>query len=225
MAHMREIADGVLQIPFGFVNAYVVVTDDGLVLVDTGLPRRQATIERALAEAQRSVGDIRTILLTHWHTDHAGTVGSLRAASGARIVAHALDAGVISGQEPEPRTLLMRLASPFVGVAQKVPLDEVLSSDGEFSVPDVTAVHTPGHTPGHVSFLVERGGGVLVAGDAVGSIRGRLRGSPRPLTADPSAAAKSVAKLASLRFEIAVFGHGSPLTERALERFRALAGS
>jgi glyoxylase-like metal-dependent hydrolase (beta-lactamase superfamily II) len=225
MARMREIADGVLQIPLGFVNAYVVVTDDGLVLVDAGLPRRQARIERALAEAQRSVGDIRTILLTHWHTDHTGNVRSLRAASGARVVAHALDACVINGQEREPLTLLMRLASPFVGGAEKVPVDEVLSSDGGFSVPHVTAVHTPGHTRGHVSFLVERGGGVLLAGDAVGNLRGRLHGSPRPLTADRGAAAKSVAKLASLRFEIAVFGHGSPLTERAVERFRALAGS
>jgi glyoxylase-like metal-dependent hydrolase (beta-lactamase superfamily II) len=222
---VREIADGVLQIPFGYVNAYLLVTDDGLVLVDAGLPRRQATIERALAQAQRSVGEIGTILLTHWHPDHTGTIGSLRAASGARVVAHALDARVISGQEPEPRTLLMRLASRFMPDAEKVPVDEVLSSDGGFSVPDVIAVHTPGHTRGHLSFLVERGGGVLLAGDAVGNFRGRLRGSPRPLTADPGAAAASIAKLASLRFEIAVFGHGSPLTERAVERFRALAGS
>jgi glyoxylase-like metal-dependent hydrolase (beta-lactamase superfamily II) len=222
---VREIADGVLQIPFGYVNAYLLVTDDGLVLVDAGLPRRQATIERALAQAQRSVGEIGTILLTHWHPDHTGTIGSLRAASGARVVAHALDARVISGQEPEPRTLLMRLASRFMPDAEKVPVDEVLSSDGGFSVPHVTAVHTPGHTLGHVSFLVERGGGVLLAGDAVANFRGRLRGSPRPLSADPRAAAESIAKLASLRFEIAVFGHGSPLTERAVERFRALAGS
>jgi hypothetical protein len=56
---MREIAHGVLQIPLGYVNAYLVVTDDGLVLVDTGLPRRHAQIERALADAQRSVGEIR----------------------------------------------------------------------------------------------------------------------------------------------------------------------
>jgi glyoxylase-like metal-dependent hydrolase (beta-lactamase superfamily II) len=86
-------------------------------------------------------------------------------------------------------------------------------------------VHTPGHTSGHVSFLLDRSGGVLLAGDAVGNRRGRLGVSPRLVTADPAAAAASAAKLASLRFEIAVFGHGSPLTERAVERFRALAGS
>jgi glyoxylase-like metal-dependent hydrolase (beta-lactamase superfamily II) len=146
------IADGVLQIPLGYVNAYLVVTDDGLVLVDTGLPRRYARIERALADAQRSVGEIRTILLTHWHLDHTGGLGRLRAASGARIVAHALDAPVISGDQPEPQTRVMRLAAPVVGDAEKVPVDEVLHSDGPFSVPGVTAVHTPGHTSGHVSF-------------------------------------------------------------------------
>src|SRR3954463_14266789 len=108
MVVVHEIAEGVLQIPFGFVNADVVVADDGLVLVDAGLPRRQATIERALAEGQRSVVDLRTFLLTHWHPDPTGPIGALRPASGARVVAHELDAGVISGQEPEPRTLLMR---------------------------------------------------------------------------------------------------------------------
>ncbi len=70
---MREIADGVLQIPLGFVNAYLVVTDDGLVLVDTGLPRRAAAVERALTQAQRSVSEIHTILLTHWQSDASRT--------------------------------------------------------------------------------------------------------------------------------------------------------
>lgn len=80
---MRELVDGVLRIPLGYVSAYLVVTDDGPVLVDTGLPRSVAKVEQALADAQRSVGDIRTILLTHWHSGHVGGLARLQAASTA----------------------------------------------------------------------------------------------------------------------------------------------
>ncbi len=220
---MREVVDGVLQIPLGYVNAYLVVTDDGLVLVDTGLPKTHAKLEQALTQAQRSIGDIRTVLLTHWHQDHTGGVARVRAASGARVVAHAVDAPIVAGTQPAPLKPIMRLAKPFLGDAEPVPVDEALGADGPFSVPGFTAVHTPGHTAGHVSYLLDRAGGFLFAGDAVASARGRVVKSPRPVTADRDAATASVAKLAALTFEGAVFGHGAPITAGAAERFRELA--
>ncbi len=222
MGPVHEIADGVLHIPLGMVNAYLVVADDGLVLVDTGLPRTHAKVEQALAEAQRSVGEIRVILVTHWHTDHIGGLAHLQAASGARVVAHALDAPVISGAQPEPATPIMRIGALVMGTSTKTPVDEVLTVDGPFSLPGFTAVHTPGHTRGHVSFLLDRAGGVLFTGDAAGSSRGRVRMAPRLVTADTTAAAASVSKLAALDFDVAVFGHGDPVTGRAVQRFREL---
>lgn len=64
---MHEVAEGVIEIPIGFVNAHLVVVNDGAVLVDTGLPSRSAKVEQALHEARRKIGDVHTILLTHWH--------------------------------------------------------------------------------------------------------------------------------------------------------------
>jgi glyoxylase-like metal-dependent hydrolase (beta-lactamase superfamily II) len=215
-----EVADGVLRIGLRYVNAYLVVTDDGLVLVDTGLPRTYAKLEQALAEAQRSVGEIRTILLTHWHTDHTGGLAHVRSGSGARVVAHAVDAPIVRGDQTAPQTLVMRLAAPLMGSAGPAPVDEVLTADGPFSVPGFTAVHTPGHTMGHVSYLLDRDGGVLFAGDAAGSVRGKVRLTPTPVSADRDAAARSLAKLAGLAFDVAVFGHGAPLGGGAVERFR-----
>src|SRR4051794_20639296 len=48
MSAVREVVDGVFELSLGFVNVHVVVTDDGVVLIDTGLPRRSARIEKAL---------------------------------------------------------------------------------------------------------------------------------------------------------------------------------
>ena len=222
---MEEIADGVLRIVFRYVSAYLVVTDDGLVLVDTGLPRTHAKLDQALADAQRSVGEIRTVLVTHWHTDHTGALAYVRSASGARVVAHAVDAPIIRGEQPAPQTLLMRLVAPLMGASAPARVDEVLTADGTFSVPGFTAVHTPGHTDGHVSFLLDRAGGVLFAGDAAGSARGTVRLTPGPVTADRDAATGSVTKLAGLAFDTAVFGHGAPIRGGAVERFREFAAA
>ena len=67
---MREVVDGVIEIPIGYVNAYAVVVDDGVVLVDTGIPGRAEKVARAVEAARRSIGEVHTILLTHWHPDH-----------------------------------------------------------------------------------------------------------------------------------------------------------
>lgn len=45
---MREVVDGVLEIPIGYVNAYAVVVDDGVVLIDTGIPGRADTVASAV---------------------------------------------------------------------------------------------------------------------------------------------------------------------------------
>ena len=220
---MDEVVDGVLRIALGFVNAYLVVTDDGIVLVDTGLPSTHAKLQRELAEAGRSVGDIRTVLLTHWHADHTGGLPRVRATSGARVVTSAVDAPVVSGERPAPLTAIMKLTKPLTGDLGHCTVDETLTVDGPFSVPGFTAVHTPGHTAGHVSYLLDRNGGFLFVGDAAASGKGKVRHAPRVVTEDRGAAERSVAKLAGLDFDVAVFGHGAPIRGGAVERFREFA--
>ena len=219
---MREVADGVIEIPIGYVNAYAVIVDDGVVLIDTGIPGRADKVTGAIEDARRRIGEVHTILLTHWHPDHVGGVAELRRRSGAHIVAHAIDAPVIAGgARPHPAPGFMRVLGAIMPSPEPVPVDETLTVDGPISVPGFTAFHTPGHTRGHVSFLLDRSGGVLFAGDAVSGRRnGQIRRSPRMVTEDRAAESASIARLADLRFESAAFGHGRPISREAAQRFR-----
>ena len=218
---MREVLDGVIEIPITYVKAYAVVVDDGVVLVDTGLPGRANKVVAAIEEARRRIGDVHTILLTHWHPDHVGGVAELRRRSGARIVAHAGDASCIAGAESRVRSGLLRVAGAIMPSPEPVSVDEIVTVDGPISVRDFTAIHTPGHTRGHVSFLLDRGAGVLFAGDAAtGGRKGRIRRGPQIMTEDPAAQLASISRLAELNFEAAVFGHGRAISHDAAQRFR-----
>ena len=173
---MREVVDGVFELRVGFVNVHIVLTDDGVVLVDTGLPGRAPKVARALGEARKAIGDVTTILLTHWHDDHTGGLAELRRRSGATVVAHAIDAPVITGAETIAPTRFQRVTGLFLKPAERAPVDDVLTGDGPIDLPGFRAFHTPGHTAGHVSFLLDRGDGVLFAGDAAA---GAAAGSAR----------------------------------------------
>ncbi len=221
---MNKINDGVYSIT-GYTRAYLIDGDDGVTLIDTGLPKKEGAVYEGLASIGRTVADLKAIVITHGHTDHFGSAAVIKAESDAHLVCSEIDAPVVRGEQPTPlppisdkvtflKPILKRLPSPT-----GVPVDEEASGDDRISVaPDLQTIQTPGHTPGHMSLLLERSGGILFVGDAAtadkSGVVGRGWMNMKTDTFDAS-----LRKIASLGFETAYFGHSKPIVSGASSAF------
>ena len=87
-------------LPLGMVNAFVIKSSTGCIVVDAGIPGSERKIGRVLARHGLTFADIRLIIVTHAHTDHAGSAARLRQLSGAPILAHKDDADFYSRKKP-----------------------------------------------------------------------------------------------------------------------------
>src|SRR3990172_12931399 len=155
---IEEIVSGVYGIGMGYVNAFLIAGDDGLTLVDSGLPRKKDRILSAVAGLGRQPADLKQVLITHHHIDHMGSLGDLKEATGAKSYVHALDSPVVRGERPQPgpnpASILGKFAGPLIerfGPAPTTaPLDVEVADGEELAVAGGIRVgHTPGHTPGH----------------------------------------------------------------------------
>jgi glyoxylase-like metal-dependent hydrolase (beta-lactamase superfamily II) len=231
---ITRVVDGLHRIRLGFVSAYLLESDDGLVLVDCGEAGRSGPIAQAVASLGRAVGQISHILVTHHHADHTGSLADLARQADAPVYVHPADADVVRGERAARGLALPgiagRLLGPVlarIGPDQPEPsrVDHELQDDERLAIGGgIQVIHTPGHTLGHTAFLVPRDGGLLIAGDAATNIR-RVRSGDHwaasIVTEDRAAARSSFDRLADLDFDVAVFGHGSPILSGAAAQFRA----
>lgn len=224
---VKEVVSGLYLIKLGPVNAYLIDDgEQGLTLIDSGFPKNVAKIGAAIRSIGREPGDISNILLTHAHPDHLG--GAAQLSGGAIPVSiHDDDAGIARAG------IIHQTMSPGPGLINQI-LFRVLIGNKPAEFPsfepdrslrdgktldvagEIEVIHTPGHTPGHVSLLWKRDRGVLFAGD----IASNMFGLGYMLGYDDLAVGKtSLAKVAQRDFEVAVFGHGGPITSGASGQF------
>lgn len=83
-------------------NAYLLVDDDAAALIDTGIatPATRADLEAGVRDAGFTFADIDSIVLTHWHADHAGLAGEIQRQSKATVFVHEADAPLVA-QDPD----------------------------------------------------------------------------------------------------------------------------
>ena len=169
------------------VHFYLLEEDGEITLVDAGLSGYRDTLEPALANAGRSIDDVKAIVLTHADPDHVGFAGELQSTYGIPVYVHRADsgrtrAGKTKKTEGSPLDMLTMLrhahgrralrhliangAAKQTKVATVIPFDD----GDELGVPgQLRAIHTPGHTDGHC-VLYAPSHDALFVGDAVNNM-------------------------------------------------------
>jgi len=140
------------------LSSILIRTDAGLILLDGDLPQSVPLIEANIRKLGLRVEDIKFILNSHAHFDHAGGIAALSRDAGAVVVASssnaaALRSGRATPDDPQAGYADPTRAEPAVFPPVTTPIREV--RDGEIlhlGDAAITAHFTPGHTPGSTTW-------------------------------------------------------------------------
>ena len=144
-----------LQVGHMAIFAYIVgdeETGDALVIDPA------AETDRILAEAEKNGLTIRTVVNTHGHVAQISANADMKKKTGAKIVIHEADAGMLTSTPAMILAMFRAKASPAA---------DILVRDGdtiEAGRVKLKVLHTPGHTPGGISLYTD---GFVFTGDTL----------------------------------------------------------
>ncbi|PWH20778.1 MAG: MBL fold metallo-hydrolase [Ardenticatenia bacterium] len=219
-----EIVPGLYRIADFLSTVYLIVTHEGLTLIDAGIAGGHKRILRAIVRLGHDPRQLHHILITHADGDHVGGLLPLVAVSGARVYASAIEAQALArGQFSRPLRLrglprfLFWLARPLYRVTPFDAAEVVKEGDILPGLGGLRVIETPGHTPGHISFFAPASG-ILFAGDSIAYHNGKMRRPFALVTWDEQLALASLRKQAALQPQIVCLGHG-PVVHDASQKF------
>ena len=138
------------------ISAFLVTGTDGHILIDGGHPATPSLILASIEKLGFNVGDVKILLNSEAHGDHAGGLARLQQATGAQLWANDVSADIIAAGGDDPQVGLPMRALNWVGLAKYPParIDRTFK-DGEVirvGTAEVTAHITPGHSRGCTSY-------------------------------------------------------------------------
>ena len=205
-----------LPLPYGLgsVNCYLIETEAGFILIDTGCSNKRAELEKRLESAGCKPGDLKLIVLTHGDFDHTGNAAYLRKKFGAKIAMHHEDSGMV---ERGDMFWNRRRGNIFLGTIARILFrfgrkerfrPDLYVDEGydlsEYGL-DAKVLHLPGHSKGSIGILTADGD--LFCGDL---FENRDKPVLSSIMDDLAAAKASVEKLKALKIRIVYPGHGKP---------------
>lgn len=163
------------SIKLGKTNCYLVKIPDGYLLIDTSFPAYYQTFLGELSRVNVDVSEIKYLLLTHHHDDHAGFAAELKERTGCRIIVHKdavepLKNGTIASAN-RPLNLRVKLTMAIFNHVKRrdfrippVKFDEgdiIISGDNDDILRRIgiegRIIYTPGHTVDSISVILDDG--------------------------------------------------------------------
>lgn len=129
------------------LSAILIAGDDGLILLDAALPQSAPLIEASIKALGFNTADIRFILNSHTHYDHAGGIAAFQRTTGAVVAASERSAEALRAGKPNPDDPQFATTNNEFPKVQNV---RVIRDGETLAVGNlrITAHLTPGHTPG-----------------------------------------------------------------------------
>jgi glyoxylase-like metal-dependent hydrolase (beta-lactamase superfamily II) len=224
----------IIRIDLGGVNCYLLKSDNGFILVDTGghlvldkeFTDRCSLLEQALEKAGCNSHNLHLIILTHGDNDHVCNVSFVKDKYKAKIVMHKNDCHLVESptiadymNSFQYRSLVYKVVFKIMrGTIHKVAVKTIddfkrfspdILIDGDFQLSDYgfegEILHIPGHTAGSIGILTKDD--EFIAGDVFINIK---KPEIAPNACDFKLLSDSVNKLKAHKINMVYPGHGEP---------------
>lgn len=149
-----QVTPGIWYVGSEGLAAYLVKTAAGAILIDGTMRANVPGIERNIAAAGVKLRDVKYILVSHAHFDHADGVAALARDTGARVLAGQADVPAMRTGIPPGETNYGVIKFPAVPATRGLTDGQRISLGGI----TLTAITTPGHTPGCTSYRMTSAG-------------------------------------------------------------------
>ena len=224
----------VYSVKLGWTRCFLLKCTGGYLLIDTDYEKYYALFEKKLANLGIATSDIKYLLLTHHHDDHAGFAAELVRRTGCQVIAHRnavlpLKQGKSEGTD-KPVTRRSQIALTFYTLVHKefnfppvrlAEKDILIEGDNDSFLKgigiDGVILHTPGHTRDSVSVLLSDGS-AFVGDAAMNFLRWTGMGHRPIVIEDINTVYESWRKLREGGAKVIYPSHGRPFSAIKLEK-------
>ena len=214
--------DKIRIIDLGFVNAYLLESDKGFVLIDTGIPAQKEQLENKLLSAGCTPENLQLVIITHGDEDHTGNAAFLQEKYHAKIAVHP---GDINQAEKgifikrKVKSVIFRILFLIMMIKRKLQKEKTAFPKFKTDIQlydnqhldeyglNAKIIHIPGHTEGSIGVLTDDGD--FFSGDTFVNFK---KPSRAYIIQNEKELSESIEKIKKLNITTIYPGHGKPFS-------------